>query len=351
MSLSGPAPPAVQDPNITAATQQGINTQTANQQQGINASTAGLQDYYNQLTAGRQTAANTATGTENQAGSMVNQNNAFGSLNYNQSGTGPGGVPLYTAGVGLNPQLQGIVNSLMGQTGSSLAGANYGAQNPSDVIGGMTTGTTKDLLNTWSSYMQPQYDYAEDRLTTQLKNQGFTPGTPGYDKALNALRFDQGQQKNQFLVSAEPTAYSQAVQNYMMPLTTSTAEMGLLGQVPGMVSGSFVNAPGLNIAPTSVANTGVGGTTVGATDYTGAVKDYNNANMAAYNAKVAANGNMMSGLFGIPSSILGGWAKGGFPGMGGGSGMSADGSMFFGQGSGDALQASMGGGLGGGVFS
>src|SRR3974390_85205 len=84
-----------------------------------------------------------------QAGSMVGQNNPFGSLNYQQTGTGPGGVPLYTANTNLSPDQQNLLNTqninraLMGGGAvGQLAGANYGAANPTQATATNTRGPT-----------------------------------------------------------------------------------------------------------------------------------------------------------------------------------------------------------------
>ncbi len=53
-------------------------------------------------------------------------------------------------------------------------------------------------------------------------------------------------------------------------------------------------------------------TTLQPTDYAGIVNSYNKAAQEACATKVKAQSDMLSAAFGIPTSILGGWAKGGF---------------------------------------
>jgi hypothetical protein len=55
-------------------------------------------------------------------------------------------------------------------------------------------------------------------------------------------------------------------------------------------------------------------------NYVGAAANQSQSQMAAYQAQLAQQGNMMSGMFGMPSALLGGWAKSG--------GLSGLGSMF-----------------------
>lgn len=249
---------------------------------------------------------NTTAGEQSQAGSMVNQNNPYGSLSYSQTGTGPNGVPIYTATSQLSPQQQQLLNTLQGtqniagqQGQQTLAGANYGAQNPGDVIGNMTSGNTKALLDKETTYLQPQFDHDLNTLDTKLKNQGFAPGQPGYDQAMNALKQSQGQTVTGFLAQAEPAAYSQATSSYLMPLNLATSEMGL--SQPGSVGANLVQTPQLSI---------------GAPNYTGAVSQYETANEQNYQNQMQQQNAMMSGLFGLGGNVLGGMARsGGFNGI------------------------------------
>lgn len=230
---------------------------------------------------------------------MVNQANPYGSLSYNQTGTSADGTPLYTATTKLSDANQQLLDILQGtqktagQQGQALLqGANYGAQQPKDVIGDMSSGWLKDAMAKQVSYLQPQMDYDVSKLDTKLKNQGFNPGTPGYDKAMNALKQSQGQTITGFEASQQPELLKQAQQMYMMPATLGTALAGL-GQNKDP---SWTQTPSLNIQPANLI---------------GATANANDANMKAYQAETEKQNNMMSGIFGVPSAILGGWAQNG----------------------------------------
>src|SRR5882672_1491695 len=145
---------------------------TANQSLGMG---AGLTD--------KQTTLNTQAGQSSQAGSMVNQNNPYGSLQYNQTGVGPNGTPIYTANTNLNPVQQSLFDQLMGtkgtaggQAGSLLSGANYGATTPDKAIGDMTSGREGQMMASYQAGNQPMQQTARQQLDTQLKNQGLNPG-------------------------------------------------------------------------------------------------------------------------------------------------------------------------------
>lgn len=275
MSLSSPKPPDVPAASDVANTQQDFNLKSA---------------------------------ASSQAASNVNQVNPYGSLTYSQSGTGPGGIPLYTSKVELSPQQQSLLNTLQGnqqtagtQAGQLLNKGNYGAQNPADVIGGMTSGTTKDLLGKYTDYLNPFFKTSTDQLDTKLRNQGLKPGDPGYDIAMRGLNTDQGQTVSGALAQFEPQAYQQATSSYLLPLQTSLQELGI--SQPGSVNQNLVNTPQANVQPAN---------------YIGAQANAQQALQQQYQSKLSQQQAMMSGLFGIPTAILGGMARGGTLGTLGG---------------------------------
>ena len=263
---SSPSVPTVPNPSNVASTQQGYNT---------------------------------AAAQESQQGSMVNQNNAYGSLNYTQTGTGANGTPIYTANTSLSPTQQTLLNQLTGtqttagqQAGALLSGANYGSQSPATAIGDATSGLEGQAVQKEQQYLQPFFQPETQQLDTQLKNKGINPGSPAYTQAMNNLAQSQGQTESGFVASTLPQMFQQATTEYQMPaqMAESLAQFG----APTTPNSSFVQTPGLNVQPA---------------DYTGAVSSANTANMAAYNAQLAQNNATMSGLFGIPTAVLGGLAK------------------------------------------
>lgn len=252
-------------------------------------------------TAGLQQNLNTGNATASQRGSMVDQSNPYGSVTYSQTGTGPNGVPIYSANVNLNQQQQDLFNTLQntkgaaGAAGNSLiTGANYGSTSPTDAIGGYTKGLTSDFLKTQGDYYSPIFNQQRDRLDTQLRNQGLAPGMHAYDAAMQGIERNQGDVISKALSDFEPQAYNQASQLYQMPYTLGKdmAEFGAAGNP----TSSLVQTPQLNIANP---------------DLTGATAVGQKAQTDQYNAQMGQYQNMMSGLFGIPSALLGGWAKGG----------------------------------------
>jgi hypothetical protein len=248
----------------------------------------------NTVAANQQTL-NTGAGQASQQGSMVNQNNAYGSLNYTQSGTSPNGTPLYTANTTLSAPEQGLLNTLQGtqtsagQQGQNLIqGANYGAQSPATAIGNATSGLTGQAVAQEQQYLQPFFQPQTQQLDTQLRNQGFDPSSPAYKQAMNNLMQSQGQTETGFVAQIEPQMYQQSLQNYELPaqLGGSLANLG----APQTPNSSFVQSPQLNIQPA---------------DLTGATASYNTAQQAAYQSQLAQQNAMMSGLFGLGTTALG----------------------------------------------
>lgn len=224
---------------------------------------------------------------------MVNQTNPFGSLTYSQTGTGPNGVPIYSATTQLSPAQQNLLNTLQGtqqtaqtQAGNLLGGAGYGSQNPADVIGGMASGTTQALLGKETAYLDPFFKTQTDQMDTKLRSQGFDPSDPAYQTAMNNLQQNQNQSVTGFLAQAEPAAYGQAVQSYQLPLQTATAELGI--SQPGSVGQNLVQTPQLS---------------VGAPNYAGIVNQQQQQANEAYKNQLAQQNAMMSGLFGLGGNL------------------------------------------------
>lgn len=259
---------------------------------------------------------NTQSGIQSQAGSMVNQYNPYGSLTYAQTGTGPGGVPMYSSSVNLTPQQQQMFDVLQGtkstagQAGNALmTNANYGSTNPATTIGDATSGNTAALMKTQTDYLQPFFTTQRSQLDTQLRNQGLAPGNPAYDNAMRGIDTSQTNAVGAIAGQFEPQAYQQATQNYLLPGTLAENLAGF--GAPGNPTSELTPSPALNIQPANLV---------------GATSTENSALNQQYQAQQQQYSAMMSGLMGIPTAMLGGWAKGGFPGASsllGGSSMGA----------------------------
>jgi hypothetical protein len=261
-----PSPPAVADPTKVATDQQALNTKA---------------------------------GTQSQQGSMTNQVTPQGSLTYSQTGTSSDGTPLYTATTKLSDANQQLLDILQGTQKSAgtggaslIAGANYGAAQPSDVIGDSTKGLVQKAMQQQTDYLNPYFKTQTDQLDTKLRNQGFAPGQPGYDNAMRGLQNSQNNTVTGFESTMEPQMYQQAYQNYITPAQLGGTLAGLgAPQAP-----TFQNTPQLNIQPANLI---------------GATANAQQANEQNYQSQLQQSNAMMSGLFGIPTALLGGWANSG----------------------------------------
>lgn len=266
MSMSSPDVPKVADPNAVANNQQDLNLKAME---------------------------------SSQAASNVNQVTPTGSLTYTQTGTGPNGVPTYTATQTLSPAEQALLTQMQGtqgvagkQANALLTNANYGGTDPSKVIGDATSGNTKALLGQETSYLDPYFKSQTDQLTAKLASQGILPGSEAYNDQMMKMQGNQNQAITGFLATAEPQAYQQAVESYQLPASMAQSFMGMA-------------------APAGVGLTTTPQASMQPADLVGATSSANSANMAAYNAALNQQNAMMSGLFGLGGAAISG-GTGGF---------------------------------------
>ena len=222
---------------------------------------------------------------------MINQYTPYGSLNYSSDPNAPGG---YSATQTLSPAQQQILSLMQqGQTGAGTAAAGLGGQ-----LAGMygqpanldTQSLTNQMMNWQNQSIQPYWDIQKSNLEAQLQNQGLNPNDAAWQNAMMSFTKGIGQAQNQFFTQAEPLAFSQALTQYQLPLQNFASLMGMSQpQNP-----NYVNAPQGQVAP----------------------PDYQGLAEQQYAQQNQQYGNMMQGLFGIPTALAGGWAKSVFPGKG-----------------------------------
>jgi hypothetical protein len=263
-------------------------------------------------------AGNLANAQAATAANRVNQNTAYGSLNYQQSGTDAQGNPIWSANQTLAPQFQGTFNNLT----SNLANTTANPFNANQYNAGTSQGFTgmegwdkaTGLIN---QRLQPQMKQALEAQNSALANQGIVPGTVAYDNAMRT--FNQGQND---LTTQAQLAGSQ-IQNQMQgqSLAQQQANNAALGQNfsqnfnaynnPLNQLGAFKSAttPGY-VNPYSQA-------AVGGPDYLGAFSTSQAQQLAARNAQAAAAANKTAGLYGLGSAaLLGGGGLGGLANLG-----------------------------------
>lgn len=211
-------------------------------------------------TANTQQKYNIGAGTSQQELNMVGQNTPFGSLSYDQTGTNPDGTPKFTATQTATPQVQSAYDQLLGKI-----------NNQGDVTG--------EQFGLYSKYMQPLIDQQQRQLDTRLQNQGITTGSDAYNNAQNLQARNVGDQRTNWLLNSGNLAMQEQNQPFQQLSSLRT------GAAPG-----FGSTPNTQIQPANYAG----------------LAEQN------YAQQLQQNNAMMSGLFGVPTALLGGWARGGF---------------------------------------
>lgn len=172
------------------------------------------------------------------------QTTPFGNLSYEITGHDANGLPIYSANTSLSPTQQDLFNRYQqtqqraGQQGQDLlTNANFGEiPDISTRAGSIVDTNLQHFVNRWNPIFQQQ----TSQLDNQLRNQGLTPGTEAYDRAMRSLRLNQNQTIEGYLSSMEPEAYRQSVQSYQLPLTTAASliQMGQPGSLPQNLIGT-----------------------------------------------------------------------------------------------------------------
>ena len=219
-----------------------------------------------------------------QQSSMYNQNNPYGSLNYQQTGTDQYGNPTWTQNQTAAPGLQNAITN----TQNTVSNQQY---NPFQAQGLPSTG-----INPGQTYsdaimqrLAPQQAQAAELNTSSLANQGIVPGTQAYDNAMRTFQQGQNDQLTSAIVGGMNTGLQANQQAYGQQANTyginSTTPYNQANAVKSLSTPNFANTP------------------AGANYNAGAQNTYN-AQLANYNAQLAQQQNTNSGLFGLGAAGL-----------------------------------------------
>jgi len=234
-------------------------------------------------------------------------------LEYAQAGTWADGTPRFTATQTLSPAEQEALNlsnqaqSLYGTAAVRQLGAvqeQLGRPFEFDPGAYGDTAMGRNAVETaLMERLQPQLDRDRAAMENRLANQGIMLGSEAYRNAMNqyeqqvadqrlAIVGAAGQEENRMAALRQQRLQEQLALRGQ-PINEATAL--LTGQMVG--SPSFVNTPQTNVAPT---------------DYLGAVGMQQTALQNQYNQRMQNYQTQLSGLYGLGSAALGGWASGGF---------------------------------------
>lgn len=265
--------------------------------------------------AAAQSTLNKEAARESLQGSLINQYTPYGTLEYKRRGVGEGGTPLFSAYQKLSPtqsQLKTLsdragikfgqtanrqLNSVSNRLSSPLDFGHLGAAPQfnedyrQDVLGGMR------------ERIRPVFERDLEALQTKLTNQGFGPGTEGWNQAMD----DHYRRVNDWDIAADLSSLGQASQMYGLERSGRDADINELAMLRSQplnelsammnlapVQGpQFVNTPAYNVA---------------APDRMGAEFAAYQGALNNYNQQQQSNNGFLSGLFDMAGSIGGGFA-------------------------------------------
>ncbi|MBY3222341.1 tail fiber domain-containing protein [Rhizobium laguerreae] len=254
-------------------------------------------------TAAAQTATNVDTAIANAGLSHTNQYTPDGSLEYKVSGyqtmTDQNGktyrLPTYSAYQTYSPENQAIYDQTQ-QTQLGLARlANDQTGKISGILGtnvDLSAGNVDKYVNDhWQSGFNNQWDRDQASLDQSLADKGISMGSAAYDNALRDFSTRKQAASDQYLGDMYSSAQNSILTERNQPLN----------EISALMSGSQVHQPSYVNTPTTQLPT---------VDQAGLINENFNQQMGQYNQQLAQSNAAMGGLFGLGSSLLGGWAMG-----------------------------------------
>lgn len=240
------------------------------------------------VTANAQTGSNIDTAIANSYLGATNQNTPFGSVSFNQTGTqnvDGHDVPTFTSNQMLNPQYQGILDNVTGIVNSPF-NLPSGSMS-SDLDRNKFT----DLLMQRTNQDFARYSAAND---VKLANQGIGVGSEAYaaDKDI----------QNRALTDAQTQAYlnSGQEQSRQFGLDLSARQQGISEQQTARQEPINELATLLGFTPGLQTSKGA----VAPTDTAGITQNAFADQQAQYQAKLAQQNGLYSGLFGLGSAAI-----------------------------------------------
>lgn len=167
---------------------------------------------------------------------LTNQRTPTGSLTFTPGEIDPAtGLPRFTATTQFSPENQAVLQSLLGTKGTLGETVGNLASELSPVLSRIpdfsnaSDSLTNQMLNRFDAYMQPAFTREREFADTKLRNQGIFPGSPAYIAATQPVSDRQIAQRGQFLNTAQPLAFNEAMQGYLTPIDVVGKILGLSG--------------------------------------------------------------------------------------------------------------------------
>ncbi|QNQ62518.1 tail fiber domain-containing protein [Brucella sp. 6810] len=245
-------------------------------------------------TATAQAAANRSTAITQQNLNMVNQNNPWGSVSYDQTGSRKHfdemsgkwvETPTFTQTTTLTPEQQAIFNQTQKAQGNLAGIAEDQSAKIRDLLNTPFEFNNQDAAN-WaydlgSQRLDPRFAQDEEKLRTTLKNKGIQEGSEAWNTEMSRMTQAKNDAYNQLMLTGRGQAFSEALAQRNQPLN----------EIIGLMSGSQIQNPAQMSGATP--QTGVANT-----DYTGLVNQKYQSELNSYQSK-------MGGLFGLGSAAMG----------------------------------------------
>lgn len=213
------------------------------------------------------------------------QNNPWGSVDWQQTGTWADGTPKFTQTTTLSPEQQATFESgqqaeqnLAGLAADQSARMREYLQEPFEYTNRDAETWAYDLASPRILQQQAQNEAA---IRTTLANKGIREGSAAWNSEMARMTNANTDQLNQLALTGRQQGFSEALAQRNQPIN----------EISALLSGSQVANPAQMSAPGP--QTGVAGV-----DYTGLVNQ-------KYQADVQSHQARMGGLFGLGSALIG----------------------------------------------
>jgi hypothetical protein len=238
-----------------------------------------------------------------------NINTPWGSMTWQSSPSGQTdstGMPLqqWQGNVNLTPDTQAALDSQqnvqnnrswLAQNFLGRVGQSYAQPFDESKLYGAPVNPGETYTNAAMRLMQPNMDRQKEQLRTQLMNQGIGMGTDAYTSSFR----DLGDQQDRMALQAQMAGMDKDFGARQQSIAEQAQLRGMsLNELNALLTGQQVNMPQFPSFASAQAGQ--------APNYMGAMQGQYGADLNAYNAQAGQSGNLMSGLFGIAGSALGG---------------------------------------------
>jgi len=262
---------------------------------------ANAQAAANVKTAQEQARLAKETAAEQARLAMTGQVTPYGSLQYVEDPTSPSG---YRAITQLTPEQQALLGQgqdLQAQYGN-LAGTQLGRVE--DVMStpfDLNAARASEITDIQQRFLTPQWDQRKEDMEADLLNRGIRPGSEAYENMTRQFSQSRDDSYDKMFLDAWQMANQAALTERNLPISDLNA-LGIGAFPQGVQAPGFTNTPTPGVQAPGVAPTDLITPTMQA--YTSQLNAYN-----------SQQNSTMGGLFGLGSSLLGGWAQAGFPAL------------------------------------